>query len=256
MKYQQLIYGMIGIFVYVGVEVTIDNNFGALLKTPGYLTELGLDESKISKYISLYWGSLMIGRWTGAIGVFNLSAMGKKIATVVVPFIAFSVILIVNRMYGNDIADLYGYAACIVLAILAFFYGQEKPVKTLLTVSILATVAMLVGVFTKGIVSVYAIMAGGLCCSVMWPCIFSLGVAGLGKYTSQGSAFLIMMILGGAVIPPLQGTLGDMKDTIGFQHSYLLAAACFAFLAYLALKLKSVLTSQGLDFDSQVGGGH
>jgi FHS family L-fucose permease-like MFS transporter len=64
------------------------------------------------------------------------------------------------------------------------------------------------------------------------------------------------MILGGAVIPPLQGTLGDMKDTIGFQHSYLLAAGCFAFLAYLSLKLKSVLTSQGLDFDSQVGGGH
>lgn len=256
MKYQQLIYGMIGIFVYVGVEVTIDNNFGALLKTPGYLTDLGLDESKISKYISLYWGSLMIGRWTGAIGVFNLSAMGKKIATIVVPFIAFAVILIVNNVYGNDISDLYGYAICIVLAILAFFYGQEKPVKTLLTVSILATIAMLVGVFTKGIVSVYAIMAGGLCCSVMWPCIFSLGVAGLGKYTSQGSAFLIMMILGGAVIPPLQGTLGDMKDTIGFQHSYLLAAACFAFLAYLSLKLKSVLTSQGLDFDSQVGGGH
>ena len=75
----------------------------------------------------------------------------------------------------------------------------------------------------------------------------------LGKYTSQGSAFLIMMILGGAVIPPLQGVLGDIKD---MHFSYLLAAACFAFLAYLALKLKNVLTSQGLDFDSQIGGGH
>ena len=72
MRYPQLIYGMIGIFLYVGVEVTIDNNFGALLKTPGYLTDLGLDESKISKYVTIYWGSLMIGRWTGAIGVFNL----------------------------------------------------------------------------------------------------------------------------------------------------------------------------------------
>ncbi|GAO45341.1 MFS transporter [Flavihumibacter petaseus] len=255
MQYQQLIYGMIGIFVYVGVEVTIDNNFGALLKSPGYLTELGLDESKISKYVSLYWGSLMIGRWTGAIGVFNLSETGKKIATIVVPFIAFAIILLVNRAYGNDISDLYGYAACIVLAILAFFYGQQKPVKTLLTVALLATIAMLVGVFSKGIVSVYALMAGGLCCSVMWPCIFSLGVAGLGKYTSQGSAFLVMMILGGAVIPPLQGTLGDM-GAIGFHKSYLLAALCFAFLAYLAVKFRSVLKAQGLDFDSQVGGGH
>lgn len=255
MKYQQLIYGMLGIFVYVGAEVTIDNNFGALLKTPGYLTEMGLDESKISAYISLYWGSLMIGRWTGAVGVFNLKGASKIIATIVVPFIAYAIILFVNHAKGNDISDLYGYAVVVILGVLAFLYGQEKPVKTLITVAGLGLVAMLVGVFTNGIISVYAFMAGGLCCSVMWPCIFSLSIAGLGKYTSQGSAFLIMMILGGAVIPPLQGTLGDFSG-IGFHNSYLLPAACFAFLVYLALKQRSVLKQQGLDFDSQVGGGH
>jgi FHS family L-fucose permease-like MFS transporter len=253
MKYPQLIYGMLGIFVYVGVEVTIDNNFGALLRTPGYLTELGLDESKISKYVSLYWGSLMIGRWTGAIGVFNLSAMGRKIATIVVPFVAFAIVLFVNHLYGSDITNLLPYALFVAIAIAAFFYGQEKPVKTLLTLAILATASMLTGVFTTGIVSVYCFMAGGLCCSIMWPCIFSLGVGGLGKYTSQGSAFLIMMILGGAVIPPFQGSVGDM---VGMHHSYLVAAACFAFLAWLALKLKAVLKAQGLNFDEQIGSGH
>jgi FHS family L-fucose permease-like MFS transporter len=255
MKYQQLIFGMIGIFVYVGVEVTIDNNFGALLKTPGYLTDAGLDESMISKYVSLYWGSLMIGRWTGAISVFNLSASMKKLMMVVVPFVAFGVVLGVSKIYGNDISDLFGYAVCIAIAIAAFLYGQEKPVKTLFAVALLATAAMLTGVLTKGIVSVYAFMAGGLCCSVMWPCIFSLGVGGLGKFTSQGSAFLIMMILGGAILPPLQGAIGD-NAAVGMHHSYLLAAACFAFLAFLALKLKSVLHAQGLDFDEQVSGGH
>lgn len=255
LQYQQLIFGMLGIFVYVGVEVTIDNNFGALLKIPGYLTEAGLDESKISKYVSLYWGSLMIGRWTGAIGVFNLSKTGKTIATIIVPFIAFAVILGANSLNGNDVSDLLPYAVWVVIAIAAFFYGQEKPVKTLLTVSILATIAMLIGVFTTGLVSVYAFIAGGLCCSVMWPCIFSLGVGGLGKYTSQGSAFLIMMILGGAVIPPLQGALGD-NPAVGMHNSYLLAAVCFASLALIAIKLRSVLRSQGLDFDQQIGGGH
>jgi FHS family L-fucose permease-like MFS transporter len=90
----------------------------------------------------------------------------------------------------------------------------------------------------------------------MWPCIFSLGVGGLGKYTSQGSAFLIMMILGGAVIPPLQGSLGD-TPSIGMHNSYLLAAVCFGLLALLAVKLRSVLKAQGLDFDAQIaGGGH
>jgi len=108
MKYPQLIYGMLGIFVYVGVEVTIDNNFGALLKTPDYLTKAGLNESEISKYISLYWGSLMIGRWTGAVSVFNLKGMAKIIARIVIPFIAFGVVLYVNHLHGSDVSDLWG----------------------------------------------------------------------------------------------------------------------------------------------------
>jgi FHS family L-fucose permease-like MFS transporter len=79
-------------------------------------------------------------------------------------------------------------------------------------------------------------------------------VAGLGKYTSEASALLIMMILGGAVIPPLQGVVGD--GSIGLHRSYLVAAACFVILAALALKMKSVLQKQGIDFDKQIGGGH
>jgi len=254
MKYPQLIYGMLAIFIYVGVEVTIDNNFGALLKQPGYFNAAGLDESEISQYISLYWGSLMIGRWTGAISVFNLSPSGKRIATIVVPFVAFGVVLGVNSLYGSDISNLLPYSLCVAIAIAAFFYGQEKPVKTLLTLSILAAVAMIIGSFTTGLLSVFALISGGLCCSIMWPCIFSLGVGGLGKYTSEGSAMVIMMILGGAIIPPFQGAVGD--GAVGLHKSYLVAAACFVTLALLALKLRSVLKNQGLDFDQQIGGGH
>ncbi len=254
MKFPQLIYGMFGIFIYVGVEVTIDNNFGALLKQPGYFNATGLDESEISQYISLYWGSMMIGRWTGAISVFNLKGATKTIATLIVPFIAFGVVLGVNRIYGNEVNNLLPYAICIVIAIAAFFFGQEKPVKTLLTLSILGVVAMVVGVYTTGIVSVFAFISGGLCCSIMWPCIFALGVGGLGKFTSQGSALLIMMILGAAIIPPFQGVIGD--GPAGLHKSYLIAAACFALLALLALKLKSVLNKQGLNFDQQISGGH
>src|SRR4029079_14322789 len=132
------------------------------------------------------------------------------------------------------------------------FFGQQKPVKTLLTLALLATTAMLIGVFAKGIVSVYAIMSGGLCCSIMWPCIFALGVGGLGKFTSQGSAVLIMMILGGAVIPPFQGSVGDLPKDM--HNSYRVAALCFACLAFITLKLRSVLKAQGLDFDSQISG--
>lgn len=247
MKFPQLVYGMIAIFVYVGVEVTIDNNFGALLKTPGYLMTNGLEDAAISKYISLYWGSLMIGRWIGAISVFNLSKVYKTIATLIVPFIAFGIIIFANTLKGSDMSDLYYYSGVILLGSIAFLIANEKPVKTMLIVSFLAVVAMIIGVFTTGIVSVYAFISGGLFCSVMWPCIFSLAITGLGKYTSQGSAFLIMMILGGAIIPPFQGALGDV---MGIHVSYLIAALCFIILMVLTLLMKKSLQKQGINIDA------
>jgi FHS family L-fucose permease-like MFS transporter len=251
MQFPQLVLGMVAIFVYVGVEVTIQSNMGALLKTPEFGS---MDEKYISPFISLYWGSLMIGRWTGAISVFNLQKSTKQILTVVVPIIAFALILFVNVLNGTKVDNLYLYIICIAILIAGIFFGQEKPVKTLLTLSVLAAIAMLIGMFTTGLTSTYAFMSGGLFCSVMWPCIFSLAIAGLGKYTSEGSAFLIMMILGGAIIPPAQGALADTK--IGIHDSYLVAVACFLYLAWHAWKTRSVLKSQGLDFDQQIAGGH
>ncbi|WP_204279808.1 hypothetical protein, partial [Serratia marcescens] len=76
-----------------------------------------------------------------------LKGTSKTIATLVVPFVAFAVVLGVNKLYGSDVTDLFGYAVYVLLAVGAFFYGQEKPVKTLITVASLAAVAMLIGVF-------------------------------------------------------------------------------------------------------------
>ena len=112
---------------------------------------------------------------------------------------------------------------------------------------------MLVGLFTTGIISVYAFLSGGLFCSIMWPCIYSLSIAGLGKYTTQGSAFLIMMILGGAIIPPIQGKLADI---VGIHSSYWITVVCFAYLTFFASRVKKILKSQGIDYDNQIGGGH
>lgn len=252
MKYPQLILGMIGIFVYVGVEVTVQSNMGALLALPAFG---GMEEASISPYISLYWGSLMIGRWTGAISVFELKKTAKNIATIVVPLVAFGVILGVNLLKGTDVSDLYVYIVCIAFLIGAMYWGQEQPTKTLLAVSGLGVLAMIVGILTTGKISIFAFISAGLCCSVMWPCIFSLAISGLGKYTSQGSAFLIMMILGGALIPPFQGSLADVP-AIGIHLSYLVAVICFAYLAWYAIKVKSILKAQGIDFDAKTSGGH
>ncbi|MDC0342575.1 MFS transporter, partial [Flavobacteriaceae bacterium] len=101
----------------------------------------------------------------------------------------------------------------------------------------LGMAAMLVGLFTSGNIAIYAFLSGGLFCSIMWPSIFSLSIKGLGKYTSQGSAFLVMMILGGAIIPPIQGKLADI---IGIHESYIICVLCFAYLAFFAQKVGSL----------------
>lgn len=251
MQYPQLIYGMIAIFTYVGVEVTIQSNMGALLKLPEFG---GLDESAIAPYISLYWGSLMIGRWAGAIGAFNLSKSLKTVLTVVMPFIAFAVVLLVNYIGKANVTHLYPYSVCILIVIGGFFLGQHKPVRTLAAFGLIGMGFMLVGLFTTGIVAVFAFLSGGLCCSIMWPSIFSLAITGLGKYTSQGSAFLIMMILGGSIIPPVQGILAD---TSGIHLSYIVPVLGFAYLAFFAWKVSSELRNQGFDLDQiSAEGGH
>jgi FHS family L-fucose permease-like MFS transporter len=88
----------------------------------------------------------------------------------------------------------------------------------------------------------------------MWPAIFALSVNGIGKYQSQGSAFLIMMILGGGIIPPIQGKLADVT---GIQQSYWVAAACFGYLTFFAVAVKGILKKKGVSFDTAAsGGGH
>jgi FHS family L-fucose permease-like MFS transporter len=258
MHYPQLIFGMIAIFTYVGVEVTIQSNMGSLLKTPefgGYAT------AKIAPFISLYWGSLMIGRWTGAIGAFKLSKATKNILTIVVPFVAFAVVLLVNnKLSGQDVSDLYIYAVCIAVLIVGFFFGQQKPVRTLTIFGLLGVATIVFGLFTTGRVGLFAIISGGLCCSIMWPSIFSLAIAGLGKYTSQGSSLLIMMILGGSIIPPIQGVLADGSNNFiagmsGIHLSYIVPVIGFAYLAFFAWKAGSVLKKQGIDIDHMEASG-
>ena len=242
MQYPQLVLGMLAIFTYVGVEVSIQSNLGELLKM-----DYGFSDAEIAPYISMYWGSLMIGRWTGAITVFNPGKRLRNFLFVVVPYVAFGVVLFVNLITDHDVSGLYLYGFCILLLIGGFFYGQEKPAKTLMTFGILGVLAMLLGLFTDGYLSLYAFMSGGLFCSIMWPSIFSLSIAGLGKYTSQGSAFLIMMILGGAIIPPIQGNLADVFT---IHSSYWITVACFAYMIFFAVKVKSILKKQGVNYDS------
>jgi len=255
MQYPQLVLGMLAIFVYVGVEVAIVSNFGELLHKPAFG---GYKASEVAPFISMYWGSLMIGRWTGSLAAFNLKPGIRKVLMFVVPLVAFGVVLGVNAVSQYDIKPLIFYVLLVFVQIAAFFYTKNKPAKSLLVFGIMGMLMMLVGIFTTGNVAVYAFMSGGLFCSIMWPAIFNLSLAGLGKYTTQGSAFLVMMILGGAVLPPIQGKFADFlqsgSDVVGFgiHNSYWLPVAAFAYLAFFAFYVNKLLKKQGIDYDAAV----
>ena len=226
MQFPQLIFGMIAIFIYVGVEVAIGSNLGELLKQPEFG---GYEASAIAPFIAMYWGSLMIGRWTGAIAALSFSDVIKSRLKLIIPFVAFAVVLLLTYLAGHKVEMLFLYIVCVAVQMLVAYLSQDKPAKTLIYFSIFGLVAMFVGLHTIGIVSIFAFLTGGLACSIMWPSIFSLAINGLGKYTTQGSAFLIIMILGGAIIPPIQGKLADI---VGIHFSFWVAFVCFAFLAW------------------------
>ena len=243
MKYPQLVLGMLAIFTYVGVEVAVGSNLGELLKLPEFGS---FSSSEIAPYISMYWGSLMIGRWAGAVSVFNLSTNKRLIALIAVPLIAFAVIIGVNTIAQQDMTPLYYYVFCVLLQVAVFFLSKNKPARTLMLFGVFGVVAMVTGLFSTGTIAIYAFLSGGLACSIMWPAIFSLAITGLGKYTSQGSAFLVMMILGGGIIPPLQGKISDI---IGIHESYIIPVFCFVYLAFYGFIVKGILKRQGINVD-------
>ena len=242
LNYPQLVLGMIAIFLYVGVEVSTASNLPAYMES-----KLGFAIADIAPYISLYWASLMIGRWTGAVEAFTNNMNTQKILRFLAPYLAFGVFLFVNAIAKHDLAPFYVYGLIILVLIAADIASKGDPARMLLIFSCLGILALFTGMFTSGMISVYAFTSVGLFCSTLWPCIFTLAVCGLGKHTSQGSSFLIMMIMGGGIISWLQGTV---SESIGIQSSYIVGVFCFAYLAFYGWKVKKILIKQGVSDSS------
>jgi FHS family L-fucose permease-like MFS transporter len=175
-QHRHLVLGAIGIFVYVGAEVSIGSFLVSFFNDPNIA---GLEESQAAKYIAYYWGGAMVGRFIGA-AVMQKLAAGK------------------------------------VLAFNAF----------------MAVILMIITILASGQIAMLAILLVGLCNSIMFPTIFSLAINGLGQHTSQGSGILCLAIVGGAILPLIQGVLAD---SIGLQNSFFLPIICYVFIAYYGL---------------------
>jgi MFS transporter, FHS family, L-fucose permease len=140
-----------------------------------------------------------------------------------------------------------GYSHAAAATFVSFYWGgamagriigsvallKVKAQHALLAVASVAALMVLITIFGQGPIAKWTIVSCGLFNSVMWPCIFPLAVKGLGKFTSQGSGILITMVVGGAVVPVLQGFLADK---LGYQPSFVMVLLCYAYLVFFSLK--------------------
>lgn len=262
LDYPQLYLGMLGIFIYVGTEVTIISNLPALLKTSEFGSIL---EDSIAPFIALYWGSLMIGRWNGGVNVFNTSNLVNTALKFIVPALAFGVIIGANIFAAHDVSSFYIYPIWILLFIAVSFVGGKNAGKTLMLFGISGLLMMVAGLaYPNPEIAKFFFISGGLFLSIMWPSIFDLAIAGLAKNTGKASSFLIMMILGGGVIPLIQGSICDLDLTkpegifgITWTHfSYIVPLLGFAYLGFYGFYCPKILKRQGISHVESEGGGH
>jgi FHS family L-fucose permease-like MFS transporter len=205
-KHPNLIFGAIGIFVYVGGEVAIGSSIANYLALPhvgGFAAEIADPATRYTaalaeaaRYISFYWLGAMVGRFIG-------SALLQKI----------------------------------------------NPGKLLALAAVMAALLVTVSVFTSGHIAMWSILAVGLFNSIMFPCIFTMGIAELGPLTGDGSGILNMAIVGGAIIPWLVGkaadvinhayypamTKGETSWGHGIQYALILATICYLYIWFFAV---------------------
>jgi MFS transporter, FHS family, L-fucose permease len=171
-SHKWVIFGALGIFTYVGAEVSIGN---LLINYMGLPQIAGLKESVAGYFLMVYWGGAMVGRFIG-------SAVLQKVRT-------------------GPVLSIAGIGAfCLVV----------------------------LSLFTTGHIAMGALLAVGFCNSIMFPSIFTLGIQDLGPLTSKGSSILIAAILGGAIVPKIQGILADH---IGLQPSFIVPVVCYIYIA-------------------------
>lgn len=231
LKFRQLRLGAIAIFLYVGAEVSIGSfliNFLGLENIAGY------SEAQASPFVAFYWGGAMIGRFLGAISLSQIDIKKKLSAMLVISVLAFSVVYIAVYLKTSiSFEQIIPYFVFLLLNYFAFIIGRSLPGRTL-SIFALAPIALLfVGIFGSSLWAMWAILGIGIFNSIMWSNIFTLSIKGLGNYTSQGSSILVMFIVGGAIIPPIQGAVADI---VGVQLSFFVPMLSYFYLAYYGWK--------------------
>ncbi|MFC0778838.1 sugar MFS transporter [Flavobacterium sp. HJSW_4] len=243
LKFLQLRLGILGIFCYVGGEVAVGSFIISFLELDSIG---GLTEAVSKNYLAMYWGGAMIGRFLGAISLNQSISSSKKALYMILT--AGAVFLLIYSIVNLTFSQMSFFLIFLVLNFFAFMIGKSAPARTLAIFASINIVLLLLSIFTTGKMAMYSILGIGIFNSIMFSNIYTLSIAGLGKYTSQGSSLLVMAILGGALIPLIQGVLAD--SDFGVQKSFIVPVFCYLYILcfglYCAKKLKFVTHTQNV----------
>ena len=255
-NHRNLIFGAIAIFVYVGAEVSIGSFLVIYFGQP----EIGgLTEKIAATFVALYWGGAMVGRFFGSAllsgakaAYMGLASVGGVLAFLLSTWIAhtwadnlaapaghFSLTAVLWAIVSILVTarPLFALIAVVaaLLAMLTALSGGRlvAPTGALLGIcAVSATALVAISMLTTGHTAMYSIILVGFFNSIMFPSIFTLGVAELGPLTGDGSGVMIMAIVGGAIIPVAQGAIADR---IGIHHAFFLPVICYLYILFFAL---------------------
>jgi len=226
LKYPHVVLGVVAIFMYVGGEVSVGSVIINFLGQPGVA---GLPELEASKYVSLYWGGMLIGRFMGAVELSDMRPRNKQLWLAAFPLAGF---LVLWGLRGWAVVQMY--LPFLALCWLLFQLGKSQAARTLMMFSAMVAVLLATAIIAGGKLAMWCVVGVGLFTSIGWSNTFALAIEGVGIYKSQASSLLVMAILGGAVLPPIQGRIADLTHNL--QFSFIVPLVAYAYVAFYGWK--------------------
>jgi MFS transporter, FHS family, L-fucose permease len=250
-KYTHLVLGMVGIFVYVGAEVSIGSFLINYLSSP----EIGnMSLLAAAGFVGAYWGGAMVGRFTGSTLLKELR-MSQIVRSLLISIAFFVFSMLIPSSFSTEnsrlatillgmlglvrlLKPVFLMSVVVLLVVLAISVARGgrfavAPGNLLGICGSCAALLVLTSMMSNGSVAMWSIIMVGFFNSIMFPSIFTLGIAKLGPLTGDGSGMMIMAIVGGAILPVAQGAIADR---VGIHHAFILPVLCYIFILYYGFR--------------------
>jgi MFS transporter, FHS family, L-fucose permease len=240
LKYPHVILGVLAIFMYVGGEVSIGSSLINFLGQPDIASMSAIDASK---YVSLFWGGMLIGRFMGAVELSEMDKLKKQAFLIVIPILGFLLFWTLRSWnsdqhqfdFGGGWVIVKNYLPLLALCWLLFQFGKTMAGRTLFIFATTIVALLALAMFIGGKTAIWCVVGVGLFTSIGWPNIFSLALDGMGIYKSQVSSLLVMAVLGGALLPPLMGRIADLANN-NLRFAFIVPLIAYAYVGFYGWK--------------------